>query len=260
MTDTLFNQSTDQVTIDESKNYLEELVGDGKKFKSSEDLAKGKYHADQTIAIQNKRLDEMTAEILKYRDETSAKARLEELFENLQKKQLTSNENTTVNEETKPAIDPQQIESLISNKIVEYEATKKQQENFNQVQTKLKEQLGTNYTNVLKDRAQELGLSEDDLNVLARKSPKAFFSTLGLETQTRQDNLFQSPPRSQERQDNFAPKGGQKRTWSYYQELKKKDPDILYDRKIANQMAQDAVELGDAFCDGDFYVSGLHER
>jgi hypothetical protein len=62
---------------------------------------------------------------------------------------------------------------------------------------------------------------------------------------------FQSPMRSSQRNDNFSSQP-QKRTWAYYQEMKKADPKMYYNTKIANQMLDDMVELGDAFKDGDF--------
>jgi hypothetical protein len=37
------------------------------------------------------------------------------------------------------------------------------------------------------------------------------------------------------------------RTWAYYQELKKTNPKLYLDPKIAAQMDKDAIALGDAF-------------
>ena len=36
--DNLLDDNDDQITVDENKNYLEELVGEGKKFKSPEEV------------------------------------------------------------------------------------------------------------------------------------------------------------------------------------------------------------------------------
>jgi hypothetical protein len=38
-----------------------------------------------------------------------------------------------------------------------------------------------------------------------------------------------------------------KRTWAYYQELKKTNPKLYLDPKISVQMDKDAIALGDAF-------------
>jgi hypothetical protein len=96
-----------------------------------------------------------------------------------------------------------------------------------------------------------LELSIEDINSLARKSPTAFFNTLGL-NQAQADNLL-SPPRSS-MSTGFTPNTKEKRTWSYYQNLKKTNPKLYFDPKIANQMHDDAIALGQEFQDGDFHA------
>ena len=93
---------------------------------------------------------------------------------------------------------------------------------------------------------------------MARKRPKALLKILGVDREPRQDS-FQSPPQNQRRSDGFAPRGAQKRTWAYYQELKKANPQLYFDPKIAVQMQKDAIELGEVFRDGDYYRTGVHE-
>lgn len=262
MTDSLLQQSNeDQIEIDENKNYLEELVGDGKKFKSPEDLAKGKFYADKQIEIQNRRLDQLRADFLQERQENIAKAKMQDLVDRLSKVQsLTSNEAPQVKEELeKPAIDMDQIKSLMSSQFQEYETGKRQRDNLAQVQNKLVERYGKNYNNVLGEQLQTLGMSAKQIDDLARESPQAAMRMLSLDGPSQRDS-FQTPPRSNQRNDSFAPKGAKKRTWAYYQELKKANPEMYLDRKIANQMAQDAVDLGDEFNDGDFYSPGLHDK
>lgn len=255
----LFEQANDQLPIDDSKNYLEELVGEGKKFQSHEDLARGKYEADQYIEILKKRQDELRADYLKLRDENASKAKLEDLIKQMENQRLASSESTQANEDTKkPAFDPAELDALMSNKIQQHELQRKESDNLNSVMSKLKEQYGSNYVSVLQTKTEELGLSKDDVNTLARKSPKAFFNTLGLGQQ--QQESFSAPPRSAQRNDNFAPRGAQKRTWSYYQDMKRKDPAAWLNPKIAVQMQQDAIDLGEAFRDGDYFVKGLHEQ
>lgn len=263
MTDSLLLPSNeDQIDIDENKNYLEELVGEGRKYKDNEALAKSKIHADKTIEVQNRRMDQLREDFLKERQENIAKAKLQELVDKLtnNKQSLTSNETPQVNEDNeKPAIDMDQIKSLMTNQFQEYEAGKRQRDNLAQVQNKLVEHYGKNYSNALGEQLQNLGMSAKQIDELAKEAPQAAIRMLGLDAKAQQDN-FQAPPRSNQRNDSFAPKGAKKRTWSYYQELRKTNPDMYLDRKIANQMAQDAVELGEEFNDGDFYVKGLHER
>jgi hypothetical protein len=246
----------DTIEIDPNKNYFEELVGDGKKFKDQEALAKSKFHADQTIELYKRRMDEQREDILNLRKEMNTKANLEDLLKKLDQSSA-SREITQSNENIQKPL--QDDEETFYNRIQSYERKKKADENFNTVKNKLTEQFGENYSAVLKQRSTELGLPIEDIDALARKSPTAFFRTLGLDQQPQQET-FTTPPRSQQRRDNFAPSGRKERTWSYYQELKAKDPMLYYNPKIAVQMQQDAIELGEAFRDGDYYKPGLHDR
>src|SRR6266700_391496 len=111
MIDNLLEPEADLPNVDPDKDYFKELVGEGKKFKSPEDLARGKFESDQFIEILKKRQDEMRADYLKLREDNTAKAKLEDLIDQLSKKNLASNEDTEVKEEKQPEID---IESLVS--------------------------------------------------------------------------------------------------------------------------------------------------
>ena len=248
----LFDQNNDEPSIDQSKNYLEELVGDGKKFKSPEELARGKAEADLTIEVMKRRMDELRADYTKVSEEARAQAKLQDLIDRLEKsplknENLDTDENDTVKQ---PVFDPDKFKLLAADTFKELEAQKKAETNYNTVQAKLKERFGSNYAQVLKERTEELGLSPEDVNALATKSPTAFFNTLGL-NETRQIDNF-SPPANSRRSDNFGPARTQKRTWSYYQDLKKTNPKLYFDSKIANQMIADMAALGEEFKDGDY--------
>lgn len=259
MTDNLFDEN-DPVQVDPNKDYLNELIGENGKFHKADReealkaLARGKVEADAYIPVLEKRLDDLRADYLKIRDENVSRARLEDLIEQLSaSKQLASSEeNQNANEvNTKPVIDPNEIKNIFSSQIREYENTKKEQENANLVRNKLQERFGSNYKSVLKEQVETLGLTEDFVNDLARKHPKLLFKTLGVDENNQQEN-FQAPPRSsQQRTDSFAPKT-EKRTWSYYEKMRKENPKQYYDPKIAVQLHRDAIDLGDAFKDGNW--------
>lgn len=253
MTESLLTAGTDnEPVIDESKDYLSELVGPGKKFANEKELAKGKYHADLTVEIYKTRLDQLRDEYKKLHDENSAKANIQELINQAINK-TNENTNAPVVQE-KPSIDMTEIESLVSKKILETKSQEISENNFRTVKNKLIERYGNNYSSVLQKQIEELGLQMDDIDALARRSPNALFRTLGLDQPASVDT-FQSPPRSANISTSFKPTT-QKRTWAYYQELKKANPKLYFDPKVAVQMQKDAIELGDAFKDGDFRIYG----
>lgn len=250
MNDLLSGDHTEM--FDQNKDYLSELVGDGKKFKTAAELARGKAEADAYISTLTKKLDADRIDYLELKKQATAQASLEDLVRQLQAGQQNVIPAPTPNAgEVKPSYDPKEIETLISNKIEQTRQQDKMNENFNKVQTKLKERYGNNSASVLKEQADMLGLSKEDVNGLAMKSPEAFFRTMGLNDVEPKDN-FHNLPRSNVNSGNFAPKT-QKRTWSYYQDMKKNQPELYRNPKTTIQMHKDSAELGAAFEDGDFH-------
>ena len=244
----LLNQDPDQVTIDESKDYLSELVGEGKKFADHKALAKGKAYSDAHITILERRFDELSDEYRKLKEDSSAGAKLQDLLDKLEttQQQLASREtNPNSNEDTKPALKLDDVESLIDSRMSQRELSRREESNYNQVKAKLTERYGTNYGAALKEyiQTEKLDLTDEDVNQMARRNPNLFIKTFGLNEQTGEN--FTSPPRSNV--NTFSPKPKEKRGWSYYMDLKKKDPLSWMDKKIAIQMEKDAREQGEDF-------------
>lgn len=252
MADDLFSGMQDTTPIiDQDKDYLAELVGEDKKFKDTKALARGKAEADNYVKILERSLDEMRADVLKSRADADARANLEDLIKGLKD---TSSEHTPPandNESKAPQINPDDMKKAARLEFLLMQDEQKKQNNLELVQTKLKEHYGSGFPKALEEQRKTLGLSTDQVNTLAKESPQAFFRLMGLDQERREDP-FQAPPRSQQRSDNFAPKGSEKRTWSYYKKLRQTTPDAFLDPKIHIQMQKDAMTLGDAFNDGDF--------
>lgn len=260
MTDSLLADPAPSNNTDPNKNYLNDYINEGGKFHDPnkdlalEKLAKGKFEADNYIKHLESRLDDMRKDYLNLDSEYKSRARLEELADRLADKQLTSSDNTpNANEVNTPQLDPKLVESLVSNKLKEYEISKRQEDNFELVRSKLKERFGPNYQHVIKEQSENLGLTEDFVNNLARTQPNALFKLFNVDATSSPNNNFQAPPTSSQRSDSFAPKTP-KRTWTYYQNLKKTDYKTYSDPRTQTQMYKDAMELGEEFEDGDFYT------
>jgi hypothetical protein len=254
--DSLLNtvNQEDHIQVDESKNYLEELVGEGKKFKSPEDMARGKHEADMLIETMKRRMDDLRTDYTKLREEHAARAKLEELVEQLRQQKLPDNthrEEEVVRE--KPIFDPTQLDSLVSSKIEEREKLRKQEENFRLVKSKLQEQYGSNYQAVLEKQILDLDLDASTVDTMARQHPKLLIKTLGLDKPAQQEDNFQTPPRSFNRTDPFKPSTPAEKTWSYYQKMRKENPAQYRDPKTQVQMHNDYQRLGQKFEDGDFH-------
>jgi len=223
------------------------------KDKPLEEVLTAKVESDRYIRTLETQKDELRTDYKKLWDENQnrakneiTEAKLQALVDQLEARSLTlDTRQPNADGEKKPVIDPIELQTLVSKQFDEVVKQRKASENFNKVQEKLKETLGGNYAEVLKDRMNTLGISNESMNALAKESPDAFFNTFGINPPQRVDS-FQPPVRSQQRMDTFAPKT-EKRNYAYYQALKAKDPRIYHDPKIAVQMDKDSQELGMAF-------------
>lgn len=251
MTDDLMADQVDQ--FDEEKDYLEELTKPGAKFDRSKyenesdmykDIAKSKAFSDQHIDRIEKENSDWRTQYSDLQQKYNTGQKLEELLDKWDQRQPPSREQPESNEEVQPSYDPNEIESLISSKIQQNEQQKKEQDNYNRVRDRLTEHFGRNYKDALKEHADSLGLNDDDINRMAKTNPNLFFKTFDL-NKSASGEKFETPPKS----SGFTPKRQQKRTLSYYKELKKQDPNAWFDPKIYAQMEKDAFELGDEFYD-----------
>lgn len=233
---------TDLFNAPDLSNERDELMAKWKD-KTHEEVLKAKIDADLYVRTLEKQKDELRADYLKQREELLAKAKFEELIDRYEKAPKEPPAAYTPASEESHKYDPKEVETIILNKLKENKIAEKETDNFNMVEKKLQERYGDKYVTVLKEQQSLLGLSTDDVNVLAKKSPEAFFRIMGLNNQ--QSENFQTPPRSGQRNDSFAPKGQTKRDWSYYQEMKKANPKMYLEKNIAVQMHNDLMEMGE---------------
>jgi len=242
--------------FDETKNYFEDLVGEGRKFKDEKELAKSKILGDLYIKDIVRQKDELANSYIELKAQYDAQAKLVDLVDRIGDQKRTNNDDTlnVIKNVPDNSIDLDSLDKRFEQLLSKREKVQIENENLKKSQKMLREGLGDNYVNVIRSRIDDLDLSEEDVNALAKRSPKTLARVLGIELEQKSNtpNMFQSPPVSQRRSDTFKP-AVQKRTWSYYQEQKKTNPRIFLDPKIAIQMHDDHIALGSAFEDGDFH-------
>jgi hypothetical protein len=247
---TLFNENTELPVVDPAKNYLEELVGEGKKFKSPEDLARGKFEADNVF------IPRLQKELEELRQELNTRMTLEQYMEKMTAApmgtsretptQPAANTSTASQSEGSP-FKPEDIEELVSKKIEERERERVQRQNLQEVQAALIGAFGNDYVNKLTETAQTLGLDKQTLDHLAKTQPKAFFRLVGIENMKEkpQDMGLFTPPATRQ-STSFAPQT-QVKNQSFYSNLRKTDPKTYWSPSTQNQMHVDAARLGQNF-------------
>jgi len=226
-------------------NLRDELTQKWKeKFPTAdEELIRSKVDSDLYIKTLERQKDELRNDWLQAQKEIQDRANLSDLIDRLNN-QGTPPADTQKSVNTPVTPDLAEIEKLIEQKYEQKRRSEIEMSNFNKVQSKLLERFGQNSATVLQEQANNLGLSKEDVNNIAKKSPDAFFKLMGLETQQSTD-VF-APPRSNVRNDHFAPKQVV-RDWNYYQDMKAKNPKQYWDPKTQLQMHRDADALGARF-------------
>src|SRR5882762_1576622 len=104
MADSLLDNTNLPNQLDSNKAYLEQLVGEGKKFKTAEDLARGKAESDSFIEIMKARMDELRADHLRLREDHQASAQLKDLIDSLQKSKDDTTRDTNRDNVITPAV------------------------------------------------------------------------------------------------------------------------------------------------------------
>lgn len=233
---------SDQTTV------LDELVGEGKKFKTVEDLAKSKKEADAFVVS-------LTGEIAGVRDELKAALGRADKTDALETLLHKLTEKTTVTDQTtdpsqKIVVD--QTKTLSQDDIVKIIEARERDalaaRNAASAMAQLTKVYGEKTDEVLAQKAQKLGLSLDDIKLLASKSPQAFLNVLGATGGTASAGTSSMASAPSVHVSGDVPDANV-RNKAFY-EAKKKEMGtkaFVFDSKLQVQMHRDMASLGDAW-------------
>lgn len=238
MTDNLFDAGNQSGGMNQSTtgndDIISQLVGEGKKFKTAADLAKGKLEADAFI-------EQLKAENAEMRTRMGG---LEEIVKTL--KPLNNGVDGNSQGVTKPPVDDGSLDEKVARALEAQTEQAKRKANLEASVAKLRETHGddTKVREAIASRASELGMSTKELQVMAEKSPVAFLSLMGAEKKGT------TPPATS------ATRGGQTqapvsssgvKNFAYFENLRKTMGSKYYDAKIQNDLFKARKELGDRF-------------
>lgn len=225
----LFGDDGNQIddTNLEVENPLEVLVGEGKKFKSVEDLAKGKLESDRFI---KQLLDEKKALL----EEQNTRERLEELINKLSNPSPNNVPTPPAREPENPVNPSNGLTKEDLEKYLAEERRKTQAEaNINSVRQELEKSFGSNWKTTIAQKAQELGLSAQEMTDLAAKSPKLVLDLVARQVAPR----VPTPPGNHLNTGSFSQHNGVK-DWDYYEKLRKEDPKTYYSAPVQKEVLE----------------------
>lgn len=253
MTDLFTAPTNGDTTTTPIDNPLEALVGEGKKFKTVEELAKAKVEADRFI-------EQLKNENAGIRQELSTRQTLEELMDKVGSRTVPDQTNSGNNQSHgngdgqngAKALSEEDIARLVEERLSASEKARVHTANLETVQKALVASFGSEYVTHLKAKAQELGVTEEYLNTMAKETPKAFLKLVEVtgEPKGTTPGLFSPPPTHGLPSSNnkgFSPTGQRKQSW--YENLRKSNPSEYWSASTQNRMHQEAISLGESFFD-----------
>jgi hypothetical protein len=230
-------------------NPLEHLVGEGKKFKTTEDLAKGKLYSDlyaPKLEMENRALKEQLAH---------EQAELETLRSRAMETVNMVNEvNTNSSTEVpNPAqIKPEDIAKTVKDLLASEKDTERRINNVNLVMKELQSNLGDNYASHMAALADEYG--KEYLMNLAEENPKVFLK-LAQPTSTptqpeprKATNLFSLPPANSVNTTSKA-QGAEVKAHKYYQNMRRTNPKYFNSPQGYTERLEQLTKLGDRYFD-----------
>lgn len=245
--DNLFDKAAAPQDNDDVSNFLNKYVGEDKKYKSVEDLAKAYDHADRHISNLSGDLD-------------SLKDFMKAQFEQMSNRDLRQpSENLPVEDKDHkpdPVAPPtgngnEDLDSRIRKALDEADESKRLKTNAEFAQEVLIRQFGSQEDAVkaVQAKAAELGVNPQFIADTAFRSPQALFNLMGINPETTPRSPTTPGPSSDVNPrvlDKVNP-NPKPNTYAYYDQLRKSDPNRYWSSSVQAQMMKDAVEQGSNF-------------
>lgn len=221
----------------EQGDILSELVGEGKKFATVEDLAKGKLAADSFIEELKGEQKEMRDTLRELEDRLNKVGTVKDALSEASGGQAGNQSQQVPTEELLKLVDERlnartQAQTARANQEV---ANAELLKHFKGDEAKAREHL--------REEAGRLGLSTDALRQMAQEAPKAFLRLVGV---TQSESPKGTTFKSQDNPDSANVTAGL-RNKSYYDNLRKQLGHKFYEPSIQQQRMRDRLELGERF-------------
>jgi len=238
----LSDQGTNFTTTSSSDTVapqgLDSWIGEGKKYKTTDEALQSVPHAQEHIRKLEQTLEEL-------RGELSSRSKLDDLIQRLDAQQLSgSGEEPSIQPQAGESFDPQKVQALLEEMLSKREQQTKTQANLGLVVSALQEQFGEAAEAAYVAKAQELGLSKSEFDQIAARSPQMVLSHFP-KTVTRGNVATQGTINANALSGTGKAKEG---THAWYKELRKADPKTYFSREVQVKMHEDAQRLG-----ADFY-------
>jgi len=219
-------------------DLLAELVGEGKKFKTVNDLARSKVEADRFIEQLKSESAEMRAQMTKLEGTATKQRTIEDI--------LNAVKEVRGDEGNQPPVTTEDILKAIDHRVLQLDHEKSRRANAEVAQSELLKRFKGDEAKAkefIRTEAQRVGLTPSELKGLSETSPEAFKRILGLSNPTGSG----TGPSFNSEVNTSSAQGGTTRNAAYYSELKAKLGPRFWDPAIQQQRFKDRQALGTKF-------------
>lgn len=220
-------------------DLLSELVGEGKKFRSVDDLARSKIESDRFIEQIKSENAEMRHQLTELEKRQGQNRTIEDV--------LNAVKEVRGDEGNQSQVSTEDILKAIDSRVSELDRQKARRANAETAQAELLKRFKNDEAKAkefIKTEASRVGLTPSELRGLSETSPEAFKRILGLNNPT---GSGYSPSFSTEVNSASRSDGQGTRNNSYYTDLKKQLGPKFWDPKIQQQRMRDRESLGSKF-------------
>ena len=234
-------QSSYTNTEPNEQTYIDYVVTKYGTENPDPELAKAIFHKDQHI-------EQIHREQAGLRQELNSRMKMEEFLDRINNFQQHDDSNdtlpadrelvqgTSVSGQTTQPLSTEDVQRIIEQR----DAANRRNRNLLDVTETLKDKLGPNYPEKVRQTIRQLGMDEQQANAIAADNPKAFYRLLGLDQSPRE--TFQSPPRTALNSEGFRPSGSPQRDWNYYENIRKTKPNEYWSPRVQNEIFQLTLE------------------
>jgi hypothetical protein len=213
------------------------LVGEGKKFKTVEDLAKGKLESDtfiERLQVENKALRESLD------GEGNPELVLAKINEYLTKKGSENADKGQSNQSQAQPLTQEKVLELLQQRELET----KVQNNVESFNTQVKKALGDKARETIKSRLDELSLDEGLFGAMVEQNPQAALKLLGLKEQGPVGGMGTSVNTEAYFQETGK---GEKQNFQFFQKLRRELGVGYYEPHIQKQVFEARQKMGTDF-------------
>lgn len=220
---------------------LEELVGEGKKYKTVEDLVAGFYHSQNHIATLENENQTYRSKVNELEEQTTGnQAVLDALSQ-----QKTPNQS----EQTSSNPDEEAVRKLVE-QVVEQKSTAQQAAaNLKKANEAAYKLYGEDAKTKISEAAASMGVSVDFLRSTAQQSPAAFERLLATNAGQGNQSVTGAGLQPSDVNTGALPKHNGEKNYAYFNNLRKENPRVFKSAAVQKEMMQQRGKLGQKFYD-----------